>query len=618
MLRAVNEPVYLLPEIILKVCSYLTLKQIMDLSIVDKSFHQLITGNSHLTNGFWEYLVQVHFPHLYQKIADKSNLRWFSKFINLYSCEYEHLPNSMKFLFSLFKSNNFEILKTRKTSLFFMEIEDQSNISLIEWARKKCSQDVLDYFYAKLEKPTVSSTNKKPYLLTHALAWRQSMVIANELLSSWSEGDWQKNALGIFHEAIKFDRLDVVDFLLIRRLSLLNERCILGDCALILAAKKNHIFILRYLLNQSGIDLNTSDIKGKTALHHAAELGCSEIAEILLNKGADVLCRMKEARYLPIHLAALNNHLGIIKILLHHHPHLLNQVDKYSQTSLVWAAASGHLSVVEYLLQQKEVIIDQRASNFLSGEWNDATALHYAAWKGHAEVVEALLTAGASAEPGCINFRGFQPIHFAVMSNKVEVVEKFLVYSPALIHSSTRNGETPIMLAVKYGCDAIVEFLLTYQLYDYDKEAALRLAVEIGNRRCIYFLIESFGAVGAKQYSFDDERNIIGLVSSIFNYINFLEKQAARKHSSHISKSLFSFHKNYSSISSRLEMANTLLNLLMNKMCDESAIKDLSKINKTRDSELITLHSVFCVYFRGLLSNANIASSQAKLKVDHL
>ncbi len=84
-----------------------------------------------------------------------------------------------------------------------------------------------------------------------------------------------------------------------------------------------------------------------------------------------------------------------------------NTKDEYGSTPLHWAALKGHLDVVELLLKHG-------ADPNVKDE-DGSTPLHDAAWNGHADVVELLLKHGA--DPNTKNEYGKTPLHRAAMKS---------------------------------------------------------------------------------------------------------------------------------------------------------------------------------------------------------
>lgn len=75
---------------------------------------------------------------------------------------------------------------------------------------------------------------------------------------------------------------------------------------------------------------------------------------------------------------------------------------------------------------------------------DDMGAIHFAAQKGHLEVVRSLLSSGASAKSS--TRKGLTPLHYAVQGSQLELV-KYLVRKGASLTIKTKSGKTPIDLA---------------------------------------------------------------------------------------------------------------------------------------------------------------------------
>ena len=65
----------------------------------------------------------------------------------------------------------------------------------------------------------------------------------------------------------------------------------------------------------SGLDVNTKDCVGRTALHWAVAEGHAELAELLLQSGAKVNAQ-DEGGLTPLHVAAATNMLDMVRLLL--------------------------------------------------------------------------------------------------------------------------------------------------------------------------------------------------------------------------------------------------------------------------------------------------------------
>ena len=61
-----------------------------------------------------------------------------------------------------------------------------------------------------------------------------------------------------------------------------------GDTALLIAARFGHEQLLRTLVDVHGVNLEITNVDGKTGLHEAAQQGHSDCVVYLLQKGAKV------------------------------------------------------------------------------------------------------------------------------------------------------------------------------------------------------------------------------------------------------------------------------------------------------------------------------------------
>ena len=126
----------------------------------------------------------------------------------------------------------------------------------------------------------------------------------------------------------------------------------------------------------------------------------------------------------------------------------VNAVNQNGSTPLHWAAYRGHAAVVEFLIANG---VGVETVN-MDGD----TALHWAADGGHVAVVEHLVAKGTDVN--AVNKDGLTPLHQAAASGHAAVVE-FLVSNGADVNAVNKYGDTPLQLAAWFGHAAIVEFL---------------------------------------------------------------------------------------------------------------------------------------------------------------
>jgi len=159
-----------------------------------------------------------------------------------------------------------------------------------------------------------------------------------------------------------------------------------NDVAVAEAALRSDLATLRTLLQQ-GVDVNSAQGDGMTALHWAARNNDVETAEMLLYAGANVGATTRLGAYTPLLIAARNGSADMVKKLLEAgaDPALATS---HGATPLILAAISGQVEAVRTLLDHGAEI-DARESA------GNQTALMSAAAFDRSDVVRLLLSRGA-------------------------------------------------------------------------------------------------------------------------------------------------------------------------------------------------------------------------------
>ncbi len=124
-----------------------------------------------------------------------------------------------------------------------------------------------------------------------------------------------------------------------------------------------------------------------------------------------------------------------------------NTLSEYGQTGLFLAMREESLQVAEVLLASPSLKID--AVNF-AGE----TAVMMAALRGRLDWTKRLADRGAR-----IKRPGWTPLHYAASGPNVAVVA-YLLDQGSDIDAVAPNGNTPLMMAVRYGEEESVKLLV--------------------------------------------------------------------------------------------------------------------------------------------------------------
>ncbi|GMH39987.1 hypothetical protein BSKO_07891 [Bryopsis sp. KO-2023] len=199
------------------------------------------------------------------------------------------------------------------------------------------------------------------------------------------------------------------------------------------------------------------------ALHVACSMGHDEICESLLRKGADI--RLPDADGNTALMAAVTGgNLSTVWIVTEKAKSLgltdvLDEGNNKGQTALHLACDKGNMAMVSCLLKEGADPNKPMKGRGRSGQ----TPLWVAALAGHADVVQALLTAGSRIHMDQEDRRGLTLLHQAVLSNYPQIVKLLVEHGVHLETGHTQEGDpspflhytvdfpTPALLAAAYG-----------------------------------------------------------------------------------------------------------------------------------------------------------------------
>ncbi|KAK3190211.1 hypothetical protein Dsin_029772 [Dipteronia sinensis] len=260
-----------------------------------------------------------------------------------------------------------------------------------------------------------------------------------------------------------------------------------GDPPLHVAAKFEHIDVVRYLINkakdqQEDLEINGIGVtkqmlrmtnnKGNTALHEAIQSKSVFIVRILIKEDPDFSHPTNNCNETPLYIAVetgffhgVVDMLNICNSVTHEGPNgktalhaairrksadltrqilekkksLTKEIDDYGWTPLHYAAYYGYLQVSRILLE-----FDKSAA-YVTDTSRRMTPLHLAASQGHKDVMrEIILHCPECYEP--IDDRGWNVLHFAMASlNKKELFS--LLENPSikkLVREKDVHGNTPL------------------------------------------------------------------------------------------------------------------------------------------------------------------------------
>uniref|UniRef100_A0A0E0RJM3 Uncharacterized protein n=1 Tax=Oryza rufipogon TaxID=4529 RepID=A0A0E0RJM3_ORYRU len=228
------------------------------------------------------------------------------------------------------------------------------------------------------------------------------------------------NGRNALHLAASYGHLEICKFLVEESGLDVNSGSHRGETPILLAACDGDINVLIYLLDHGG-DPAIPNAGGFTPLHYAAEYGHVDVVRLLLSKGVHV----DPLNYsgAPLHLATANDHDQVAKVLLEHGADKLeqklgqapNRVVNHVLSPLVVACCSHSLKCMKLLIKAGADVNDRSSTG------PRTTPLVLAVDDGSADIVKILLEAGA--DPNIRNEDGRIPIMMAAARGQRELVE---------------------------------------------------------------------------------------------------------------------------------------------------------------------------------------------------
>ncbi|KAM3195765.1 hypothetical protein ACQJBY_071748 [Aegilops geniculata] len=182
-----------------------------------------------------------------------------------------------------------------------------------------------------------------------------------------------------------------------------------GETPMVYAALAGKVQVMRYLLDH-GADPAVHGDNGSTPLHYAAEEGHCEAVRLLLSKGVPV--DPVDHRGAPLHLAVAKHRVEVVKVLLEHGADP-NKLVNHILTPLLMAVIRKSLKCMKLLIE---------AGADLNARGNSGpTPLTQAVDDGFTDFVKLLLEAGA--DPNIPSEHGAIPVEQAAVHGRRDLVE---------------------------------------------------------------------------------------------------------------------------------------------------------------------------------------------------
>jgi uncharacterized protein len=206
------------------------------------------------------------------------------------------------------------------------------------------------------------------------------------------------------------------------------------------AIKQGDLTTLEQILSESTVLLQTQDVSGLSPVLTAAYHHHPEVAELLVKHGA----------VLNLYEACASGHVDRVRALLAIDTVQVNTFAFDGYQPLGLAAFFGHDQVVELLLSAG-ADVNTPSNNDLR-----AQPLNSAAAGGHVRAAQLLLEHGA--DPNARQAEDFTPLHASIQNGSVELA-RLLLQHGADPNGSRARGKTPLEMARELGHTQLEQLL---------------------------------------------------------------------------------------------------------------------------------------------------------------
>ncbi|XP_046547141.1 putative ankyrin repeat protein RF_0381 [Haliotis rubra] len=292
--------------------------------------------------------------------------------------------------------------------------------------------------------------------------------------------DWDMN---ILHLASIGGSVDIVKYVLVQKIVGINSRDKDGWTPAMKAALYKNKDVFDLLVEERADLLLVGDDK-ETILHVACQGGNVEIIQYLLTQDTVGIDKQDENGWTPVMHAAKGGHEAVFDVLVDKGADL-SPVDGDKETILHVACEGGNVEIIKYLLKHDIVNI-----NCQDGKgW---TPIMHAAMSGHKGVFDVLVEGGADLS--LVGDYKMNTLYAACKGGNVEITQYLLKHDIVNIDCQDGKGWTPIMHAAMSGHKGVFDVLVDegadLSLLCDDKETILHVACEGGNVEIIKYILK--------------------------------------------------------------------------------------------------------------------------------
>ena len=241
----------------------------------------------------------------------------------------------------------------------------------------------------------------------------------------------------------------------------------------------NQLDLVKYLIINDMIDIESTDIYNNRAIHVACQYGYLPIVEFLVSQGCDINAKNSRMET-PFFIACKFEQLSVMEFLYTTSKIDINAKNGDGITPFFDACTKCSLPIVKFLVEhgcdqtcktqqgdlpffnyfKEEIaryIVLKNKDNLLSDS-KGRTFLHYSAYYNRTEFCKDLISLNIDKDSKDQN--GMTPLHHACLSNSLDSV-KYLISINADKESIDNYKRTPLHYACLNNCQKVYEYLIS-------------------------------------------------------------------------------------------------------------------------------------------------------------
>ncbi|KAL8562189.1 hypothetical protein ACOMHN_005174 [Nucella lapillus] len=220
------------------------------------------------------------------------------------------------------------------------------------------------------------------------------------------------------------------------------------------------------------------------SVFESVKSGCLEsVRSVVGEEGVEVLSARDDQGHTPTHWACLGGHTSILRYFIENKVNVNeSSMDQLGSRPIHWAAVKGQIAVADILIQTGVsvdaldnkgctplIVACQYCQTTLAGylmgkgarlqltDLDGDNALHWAAFKGHSELLPLLFYTGF--DPRQQDNYGQTPLHLACISGDLATVTELCNQDEVELDPKDKNGTTPLVLAKGRKHEQVVNYL---------------------------------------------------------------------------------------------------------------------------------------------------------------